>query len=347
MSEKSDLIKQAKKFRVIYQPVGTPYSKSEELEARDAQHAASLIRSKHRNIDIKDTIDLGINSIVETVPEEDIQSEWMQQIPLFDRTQDYEKRIRQKEAVESFIWDKINDVVPWQVVQTGTKEDMAGIDAVYWQTKDGKPVSEKSVQLKMRESGDDILMEVIKPWPIQNAENLWSGRDMKTPVDEYFCIDRDGMLRIIPAERLKRIAKDMVKEFVQQYRSNPSLRSAHLQSGTVKIVTDPSSEAAHDMGKVNKLVVFIEPDKAPVQQKISLMAKQQNWYKKAAKIDLQFTTVSKHTYLDFFENYCLGILNRVKAQDWESVTNLIDIIREKAQEQALNQAPELESRTAL
>lgn len=176
-----------------------------------------------------------------------------------DQSASYEQRIHDKEAQEKELWDRIKNKIPWTVEQTTQQQDQGGIDAIITGLKGGRPSPKSSIQLKMRQSGDDVLLEVIRPWPPKDLNNPWTGRDLKTNVYLYYCVDTKGLLRIFAADMLKNTAKDLASQFIARNKNNPSIRSANFPQGEVKIVTDPSQQASYTLGKVDKLVVFIRP----------------------------------------------------------------------------------------
>lgn len=62
-----------------------------------------------------------------------------------------------------------------------------------------------SFQLKQRESGDDIIFELVKDW-----DRDIEGRDMKSHADLYVVVDRTGKLNIISTKEIKAKAKELL-----------------------------------------------------------------------------------------------------------------------------------------
>jgi hypothetical protein len=180
----------------------------------------------------------------------------------FDNRANYKDRMKQKQLVEENLWEKIQAKVPWQLNISDAQKDMSGIDASFDTLKDGRPVSKKTIQLKAREyGGDDITMELIRPW---REKIEFTGRDGKINVDKYFCIDTNKTLRIIDGHYLKSIAQNMVVKFVSAYQKNKSLQLLKTDNGDVRIFREPSQESTNTIGKVDKILVFINPSTVKV-----------------------------------------------------------------------------------
>jgi len=193
--------------------------------------------------------------------------------PYFDNTLSYDERIAQRKEVEDDLWAKIQAVVPWKIDITTAEQDMRGIDATFDKLKNDRPVKRQTIQLKMREyGGNDILMEMIRPWEgMKTVENLiWNGRNSKIIVDKYFCVDTGNILRIIDGTYLKDTAQKMVLKFIDAYKKDQSVRTIRTSEGEVKVIPEPSSEASHKLGKVDKLAVFIVPSRIKISYKMQL-----------------------------------------------------------------------------
>lgn len=189
------------------------------------------------------------------------KSNFAQERPYFEDSLGYEERIHNKEEQESFLWDKICDAVPWNIKRASIGEDKKGIDAWIVSLKNGPPTTPKSIQLKMRQyGGDDVILEMVRPWPPKDFKNVWTGRDIQTKVDYYYSVSTKGVLRIFKATILRGAAIRMCGGFMDQYQNNNELKFLKFVDGEAKILTDPSNEATTSMGKVQKLVAFINPN---------------------------------------------------------------------------------------
>lgn len=188
------------------------------------------------------------------------ESDFVRERPKVDDSLSYEERIHNKDEHENYLWTKIVDKVPWVIQRASAEDDKRGIDAWAVALKNGPEIAPKSIQLKMRQQGgDDVLVEMVRPWPPHDLKSPWTGRDIKTRVDYYYSVSTQGALRIFNANTLKDVAVRMCLQFINKSRSKPNLKTLRLQEGEAKIITDPSEESMYGMGKVQKLVAFINP----------------------------------------------------------------------------------------
>lgn len=125
------------------------------------------------------------------------------------------ERIEEGKHREATIIDKINQSTPFILEPSGDRADIGGIDAylVGYRGSSASLDSPLTVQIKHRlKGGDDLGLEVMKGWPPQRTDIRaidYDGKDMKTPVDYYFHIDRSGMLRIFNGKMIREIAQKM------------------------------------------------------------------------------------------------------------------------------------------
>jgi len=162
-------------------------------------------RKKFAGIDLNDTEEL--SETESTIIPEDVDTQHQFKY-IGDRIEEGKQR-------ESDIIDRINKSTVFILEPSGNQEDISGIDA-YIVGYRGAPTaisSPMSVQIKHRlKGGDDLGLEVIKGWPPSNADKRninYDGKDMKTPVDYYFHIDRTGKLRVFNGRMIREIAQKM------------------------------------------------------------------------------------------------------------------------------------------
>lgn len=111
------------------------------------------------------------------------------------------------------------------------------------------------VQIKFRESGDDILVEIIK-----NLPRWEDGRDVVGIADLYLCVDRNRMGRLYQTKHIKPAAtalRDLLKKDILE---NPQQRwwnpEAPYDKWSVNVGPDPES-------RVLKVRGFFVPDCYP------------------------------------------------------------------------------------
>lgn len=72
------------------------------------------------------------------------------------------------------------------------------------------------VQIKYRESGDDVLVELVR-----NIDGWIPGRDMVGIADLYFCVDRNGTGRMYQTKHIKPDAQKIIQMFEEDIKANP------------------------------------------------------------------------------------------------------------------------------
>jgi len=185
---------------------------------------------------------------------------------------DYKERIQRGKATEERILNALNNnnKFPYTIRPASREQDMyQGIDALIDSDKDGNKLNNTwTVQIKERRSGNDILLEVIKPWRGDPTE--MTGRDMKNTPGLYFMIDSNKVLRIIKGDDVKRAVSESMQESTEQYNPESRNNTYDTKNGQVKIVTDPSSQTNYSTGKVDKVNIFLNPNALDVVMAIPL-----------------------------------------------------------------------------
>jgi len=118
----------------------------------------------------------------------------------------YDSRIADGKAVEKKIISALrsNGI---KVEDPTAHEDMHDKIDGWFVYKDG---TRHSVQIKFRESGDDILFEIIKNW---DANII--GRDLVSKAEYYLIVDRNGYGRLFNTQPIKLMA-EKVLHFVKE-----------------------------------------------------------------------------------------------------------------------------------
>lgn len=165
--------------------------------------------------------------------------------------QNYAERVKAGRAVESRIFHA------WQAklqsrgikleLPTTTEDKKDKIDLWLINPK-GKRFS---VQVKYRESGDDIIFEIIK-----NVQNWTIGRDVASVAQLYFFVDRTGKGWLYWSKPLKELADHLTSEAQKSLETSPNQTEWDGQGYEMKRRMDPASGE-------QKLVAFISPRKFP------------------------------------------------------------------------------------
>ena len=159
---------------------------------------------------------------------------------------DFHTRVQRGKTVE----ERIKDVLRangFQVTDPTSAEDMyQKIDCFL----DGQ-----AAQIKYRDSGDDILYELIKPhdlgMSLQQNMKLNPGRDFRGKAAYYVVLTRDGRkIYIIPVQHIKVVLMQAAKEYGNQALERPFKSSAGIE---FKPLTDPADR------RITKVNAFIPP----------------------------------------------------------------------------------------
>ena len=105
----------------------------------------------------------------------------------------------------------------------------------------------KSIQVKYRESGDDVLFEIIKDWD----RNIY-GRDYISKADLYVVSDRSGVTRMYS----KILFKDLATKILDIVDNDPNNRDWSGKGWEAKLRPDPKT-------KILKLIAYISPTLFP------------------------------------------------------------------------------------
>ena len=109
------------------------------------------------------------------------------------------ERVREGMRIEQRILQQLRESGMHLTAPTHTEDAYAKVDA-WWHTTDvsNGPVVQKGIQVKYRETGDDILFEVYKDWTRKIP-----GRDLIGTADYYMTVDRTGRGYLVCVEELK------------------------------------------------------------------------------------------------------------------------------------------------
>jgi len=179
--------------------------------------------------------------------------------------EDLEVRLIEGKILEMDTYNQLKEKGPWKLERATVNQDKGGIDAFIVGFKDGREIkSPRKIQIKNRQTGDDVLVETVKPVDVKDGEinfKGFTGRDMREDVSLYCCVDTKKRLMMFKGKRVKDAAKDMTEEFLRFYKDHrlPDKPDKVCSLGVVKMRKDHSDEATYGMGKVDKILVFISP----------------------------------------------------------------------------------------
>lgn len=163
-----------------------------------------------------------------------------------NRFQSYSDRVNYGKSIEDQIYTGLEGC-GLKLRKPTSREDMyAKIDG-WW--SDGE--QEHPVQIKYRDTGDDILFEVMKDY-----RNNVPGRDMVGRATHYAVLSRDGrLIRVVLVAEAKSIINQMVQQVETQgwpdSRMNFKMR---VQGGFAVLRVRPDPQTG-----VEKLMAYIPP----------------------------------------------------------------------------------------
>jgi len=171
------------------------------------------------------------------------------------RFQDIGQRIEYGKVIEARIKRVLEQEYGWQIADVTTREDKyEKVDGLVRQADQRVPVPLPAyMQVKYRDTGDDLLLEVVWELPAgaerMDIDELLTGRDMRGKAQIYVNLNQAGnLIRVRSAEEAKNIARMMLEQLLASGR-----QSLRVGSNEIKIVKDPRDQRL----KVN---AFISPE---------------------------------------------------------------------------------------
>lgn len=158
---------------------------------------------------------------------------------------DYDQRVDVGKRVEKKILDALR-AKGIKIEDPTSSQDMHDKIDGWWLGKDNK--QKYPVQVKFRQSGNDILFEIIK-----DLDRNVAGRDLKSKSVLYLVADKNGKTRLFHTEPIKKKAQEILN-IVEQDLGKDSRQSRWNGNGwEAKIQYD----AAHGN---RKLVAYFNPN---------------------------------------------------------------------------------------
>lgn len=171
-----------------------------------------------------------------------------------NRFQSREERVKSGKRQEARILNSMTTEHGWNIKQVSESQDKFDkIDGVLVHSPEPIPVSFPCpIQIKYRDTGDDLLMEVV--WEFKNQynspiEQLLTGRDMKGSAKLYLCLNKLGtIVRVRLAEEAKNLAKSLLDGLLKSRK-----RFFNIGKSQIRITEDPES-------KRTKINAYIDPN---------------------------------------------------------------------------------------
>lgn len=109
-----------------------------------------------------------------------------------------------------------------------------------------------SLQLKVRQTGDDMIYEMVK-----NLETGEEGRDLKCRADLYLYVDRNGKGWMYKVPTIKTAAKTLLEQVTKDLAANPAQTEWNAPTYEVKVTTD-------NFHGNTKLMAYFSPTHFPI-----------------------------------------------------------------------------------
>lgn len=179
-----------------------------------------------------------------------------------NRFQNFDQRVAYGKNIEALIIKSLVDNFGWQIKPASANDDMVGKIDGYILRADKRmmahlPTQNTPIQVKYRDSGSDLLMEVVKPWSIDMIDmpiqQIMTGRDMVGRAMIYVCLDPTGsIIRVRSAIDGKKACRTMLMSFMEQLRKDPTARMYKEGGDMLRMVFDPRNNTP-------KINAFLNP----------------------------------------------------------------------------------------
>lgn len=156
-----------------------------------------------------------------------------------NRFQGINDRVAYGKSIEALVIQALIDNCGWNITPATPGQDKHQKIDGWVKFGDGAPLA---LQVKYRDTGDDILLEVVKVW--HEEENLRQpGRDMVGKAEIYACLNSSGtVIYARLASEAKEKAQKLLDEFLQRMTdSQHPVKSHRNGDGEIKLVNDPST----------------------------------------------------------------------------------------------------------
>lgn len=155
----------------------------------------------------------------------------------------YNDRITSGKKVEKQILDSLRRK-GYQILDPSSSEDMYDKIDGWWVDKKG---GKHPIQVKFRQSGDDILFELVK-----NLDLGKEGRDMKSKATLYLVANRQGTTRLYQTKVFKDKAKEILDIVEEDLQTHPEQQFWRGNGWEARVQFDRSSGD-------RKIVAYFKP----------------------------------------------------------------------------------------
>jgi hypothetical protein len=170
-----------------------------------------------------------------------------------NRFQSREERVKSGKEQEARILQAMIREHGWNINSASASQDKFDkIDGFLLSAPEPPPISLPApIQIKYRDTGDDLLMEVVWEFRNQqvNLDQLLTGRDMKGLAKIYLCLNKIGTLaRVRLADEAKSFAKKLLEGLLLSGKKIYSIGKSQI-----RITEDPENRRP-------KINAYIDPN---------------------------------------------------------------------------------------
>lgn len=170
-----------------------------------------------------------------------------------NKYQDIDQRIQSGRVVEDAIKKLLTPILQkknYSIRDATREEDM--YKKVDFFVKPPNSNVEEGVQIKYRDRGEDILLEIMKPFDESSDEIEFSGRDMRG-ISKHYAVLAPNRRTVYwcDADLLKEVAQELTKRFLNKRKTQNIMSYTHPNVGELKITRDPNSNQTKLMGFFN------------------------------------------------------------------------------------------------
>ena len=139
---------------------------------------------------------------------------------------------------------------PYFFASANLSADLQGIDAVCL-------ITGKTAQIKVRQSGPDVIIEHLLLYPLGNTFRVEPGRDRLT-ADLYICRGDGGRLVVLPGEELRElVACVRLPDHESIWWAIQGGQSHHIETGVEGVEAVAKLDMGHDGPKYGKVLLFV------------------------------------------------------------------------------------------
>ena len=170
------------------------------------------------------------------------------------RFQRFRDRVNFGKAIEKKVMDALTNMFGWDIDPSTESQDMhEKVDGWIMSGDDrvGILTEMTPLQVKYRDTGNDILMEVVKKWSDDMLdippESCCTGRDMKGMASLYAVLDKDGrIIRMRRVSEARSLAMSLFRRLLES-----SKKCITLDGSQIRFTKDPSTHLPKVMAYLN------------------------------------------------------------------------------------------------